>query len=312
MQSNVDMYPSRIGGQERIVDRLDPVVYSPPSSKGPLNEEQLDFYNTNGYLLLPDYLPDLVDPLINEIQNLRHRMRGRDEWVVEPDSDALRTIFKPFAYSSLIEQFFRLPEILDVVQQMLGSHAYMMQSRLNVKPAYKGKSFAWHSDFETWHVEDGMPRMRAVTAWIMLTENTEHNGPLYVIPGSHWNYVSCAGRTGKDNHKSSLRKQVLGVPQAQTMDRILSERNVESITGSPGTVVFHECNLLHGSPDNITNDSRMNLMCVYNSVENQPREPFGGLEPRPHYLSNRDTRAVSPAEYNRTELSQWFAQSKSA
>src|SRR3546814_10756649 len=44
-------------------------------------------------------------------------------------------------------------------------------SRLNYKPGFKGKEFYWHSDFETWHVEDGMPQMRALSMSILLAEN---------------------------------------------------------------------------------------------------------------------------------------------
>ncbi len=112
-------------------------------------------------------------------------MAGRKELITEPESNELRTVFKPFAFSQLIDKFSRHPKILTIARQLLGSDIYITQSRINIKPAFTGKSFPWHSDFETWHIEDGMPRMRAVTAWIMLNENNEYNGPLYVILGSH-------------------------------------------------------------------------------------------------------------------------------
>ncbi|MGM8228807.1 phytanoyl-CoA dioxygenase family protein [Cellvibrio sp. ARAG 10.3] len=289
-----DMYPSRTGADEQVIPRKDPVVYPNPSlSEKPLAKDSLDFYADNGFLVLPDYLPEQVEPLLAEIESLKKNMVGEEALVSEPGSREVRTIFKPFQYSDVIRNFFRDPKILDVARQLLGSDVYMMQSRVNIKPAYTGRSFAWHSDFETWHVEDGMPRMRAVTAWIMLTENHEHNGPLYVIPGSHQLYVSCAGQTGAENYKTSLKAQKLGVPQPDTMNEILATRDIKAITGKPGTVVFHECNILHGSPDNISNDPRTILMCVYNSVLNKPVAPFGGLEPRPDFLSNRDQRPIT-------------------
>ncbi|MES8739290.1 phytanoyl-CoA dioxygenase family protein, partial [Cutibacterium acnes] len=69
------------------------------------------------------------------------------------------------------------------------------QSRINLKNGFNGKEFYWHSDFETWHVEDGMPNMRAVSCSITLTDNTVYNGSLMVIPGSHKYFVSCVGET---------------------------------------------------------------------------------------------------------------------
>ena len=252
-----DMYPSRTGSEEHVIPRIDPVIY-PTADKQqiprPLTEKSLHTYADNGYLVLPDYMPEMVDPLLAEIEQLKHALKDREECVTEPGSDNVRTIFKPFQYSKLINDFFRHPKILNIARQLLGSNVYMMQSRVNIKPAFHGRSFAWHSDFETWHVEDGMPAMRAVTAWIMLTENHEYNGPLYVIPGSHKEYVSCAGQTGKDNYKTSLKAQILGVPKPETMRYILQNRSIRAVTGKPGTVVFHECNIMHGSPDNISAD----------------------------------------------------------
>ncbi|WP_250461789.1 phytanoyl-CoA dioxygenase family protein [Microbulbifer litoralis] len=284
-----DLYPSRVGGGEQIIPRLDPMVYGgSPSQESPLNRGQLDHYEKNGYLVFPDFLPELVQPLRTEIGRMRSELAGREELVREPENDELRTIFNPCRFSPQIDALFRHPKVLPMVRQLLGSEVYMMQSRVNNKPAFRGRSFAWHSDFETWHVEDGMPRMRALTAWLMLNENTHYNGPLYVIPGSHQLYVSCCGRTGEDNYKSSLRQQTLGVPQPETMSEILREREIHAITGTPGTLVIHECNLLHGSPDNISGDPRQVVMCVYNSVENRPQAPFGAERQRPQFLSSRD------------------------
>ncbi|SDK37050.1 phytanoyl-CoA dioxygenase family protein [Microbulbifer yueqingensis] len=294
---NDDLYPSRVGGREQIIPRQDPVVYHRelPHGLDPLDQEDLRHYEENGYLVFPDFLPEMVEPIRTEVEVMRTELAGRQELVREPQSNELRTIFNPCRFSTTVANLFRHPRVLPIVRQLLGSDVYMMQSRVNNKPAFTGKSFAWHSDFETWHVEDGLPRMRALTAWLMLTENHERNGPLYVIPGSHHLYVSCRGRTGADNYRTSLREQKLGVPEPDTMHDILNEREIHAITGAPGTLVIHECNLLHGSPDNISNEPRQVAMCVYNSVHNRPVAPFGGQKPRPDFLSSRDTAPVSVA-----------------
>ena len=138
--------------------------------------------------------------------------------------------------------------------------------------------------------------MRAVTGWIMLNENNEHNGPLYVIPGSHRDYVKCAGETSERNYLTSLKKQKLGVPRDETMAEMLKGREVTSILGPPGTVVFHECNIMHGSPDNISDQRRSLLMFVYNSCDNALREPYSGLKPRPHYLRSNDDRPLRESQ----------------
>jgi len=295
---STDLYPSRQGQEEKILPRIDPIVYHQAhQSEGQyaLNRQQLDFYEQNGFLVLNNYMPDRVKPLLNEIESLRHELKGQAELITEPDNDdELRTIFKPQTFSQLIDQFSRDPRILDIVTQILGSDVYIHQSRVNVKPALTGKSFPWHSDFETWHVEDGMPKPRAVSAWIMLTKNNEFNGPLYVIPGSHKHYVSCAGKTPAHHYEQSLKKQAYGTPSLGAIKALAEEKGMTGVFGSPGTVVFHESNMMHGSPDNISIWSRTNLFFVYNSISNTLDKPYSGQAPRPNYLSNRHPIPLQP------------------
>lgn len=293
-----DLYPSRIGGTEQIIQRKDPIVYGDkrPDVAHTLNTSQLFSYNENGYIVLPDYMPEMVPPLQDEIIRLKRTMANNDELITEPDSRDIRSIFMPNVYSKLIDRFSRHPKILNIARQLLGSDVYITQARVNVQPAFNGRSFAWHSDFETWHVEDGMPRMRAVTAWIMLTENNEFNGPLYVIPESHKFYISCDCITNKKNYTQSLKRQQAGVPRSETMHQILQNLEIQSIHGSPGTMVFHECNILHASPDNISGMPRTVLMMVFNSCENALQKPFGFRSPRPKYLRNPDATAIDIAQ----------------
>ncbi|ROQ19773.1 ectoine hydroxylase [Marinimicrobium koreense] len=294
MLKRYDPYPSRTGDAEQIIPRTDPVIYGAGHSDRPqgLSREQLAHYEQKGFLTLPGLMDDRLDTIRAEADTLKTTMAGREELYTEPDSGELRTIFKPHAYSETIARIARDPRILEPVKQILGSDVYLTQSRINRKPAFKGRSFAWHSDFETWHVEDGMRHMRAVTAWIMLTDNHEYNGPLYVIPGSHKHYVSCAGTTEEKNYRKSLKKQVAGVPGKESLETLLKDHTIEGVYGKAGTLVLHECNILHGSPDNISGDPRALLMFVYNSVENELEQPFSGQAPRPHYLADREPKVL--------------------
>lgn len=293
-----DLYPSRTGGVEKIIDRPDPVVFGSGESPGEhgLTPDQLRHFEDKGYVVLDGYLEDMVEPLLAETQRLAAELGERPEVVREPDSDVVRSIFAVQNFSDLFARFARDPRMLDIARQIVGSEVYLHQSRINVKPPLDGKSFSWHSDFETWHVEDGMPRPRAVTGWIMLTENTPENGPLFVVPGSHRRYVSCAGTTPDDNHTRSLRKQVLGSPSLAAVRELAKDEGVVGVYGRPGTVVFHECNILHGSPDNLSPWPRTNAFFVYNSVFNVPERAYGIAKRRPDYLGHRDTTPLEPAE----------------
>nr|VFJ57518.1 MAG: ectoine hydroxylase [Candidatus Kentron sp. DK] len=227
MHARIDLYPTR-EETESIRDRIDPVVFGEKVRQSPfgLESEEVGFYEENGFLTLPEvFSPEEIDLFRKELSNLKKlpELQGREELVREPDSNVVRSIFSQHRFSKVFDDLSRDPRILDKVTQLLGSGAYIHHARINVKAPYYGKSFYWHSDFETWHAEDGIPRCRVVTGWLMLTENNEFNGPLYLIPKSHKRFVSCAGKTPEAHHKKSLRKQEYGVPSPGTIRKLVEE-----------------------------------------------------------------------------------------
>jgi ectoine hydroxylase len=77
---------------------------------------------------------------------------------VEKQSDDVRSVFEVHRISDLVARLAADPRLLDRARQILGSDVYVHQSRVNFMPAFTGKGFYWHSDFETWHAEAGCPR----------------------------------------------------------------------------------------------------------------------------------------------------------
>ncbi|MDX1808966.1 MAG: phytanoyl-CoA dioxygenase family protein [Sulfurospirillaceae bacterium] len=286
-----DLYPSR-GSEEKIIDRIDPTVYGQKVvGKHSLDTTEIQDYNENGFIVFPNlFKADEVKEILDEMEKMakNDKFLKKEEFIREPQSDELRTIFNQHLFSSFFDKVSRDPRILDKVQQLLGGDVYIHHSRINIKPAYKGKSFPWHSDFETWHSEDGLPRCRCLTAWIMLTDNTEFNGPLYLIPGSHKKYISCKGITPEDNYKQSLKKQEYGVPSLNAIKKFTKDNELFGAYGNSGTLVIHDGNILHGSPDNISPNPRTNAFFVFNSVENKPERPFGAKKNRANFLCLKD------------------------
>lgn len=284
-----DRYPSRFEPHARVSDRLDPVVHGQPGA-GPLTASQLHFYEDNGYLGFDELLSaSEVSSYLAELDRLRAdtSLRSQDTAVIEPESGELRSVFAVHSSSRVLEALCNHPKLVEIAEQLLGSEVYIHQSRINYKGGFRGKEFYWHSDFETWHVEDGVPAMRMVSCSISLTPNTPHNGPLMLIPGSHQRYVTCVGATPEDHYKASLRKQEVGVPDEASLTQMVSEFGIAAPIGPAGAVTFFECNVMHGSNSNITPMPRSNVFVVYNSVLNKPVAPFCGLPPRPNFIAER-------------------------
>ena len=199
----------------------------------------------------------------------------------------MRSIFAVHENNECFRELAASPRLLAIIEQILGSEVYIHQSRINFKPGFKGKEFYWHSDFETWHAEDGMPRMRALSCSIALEDNTLFNGALMVIPGSHRVFVSCAGETPDDHYKDSLRRQEYGVPDEESLSKLVQQSSIEMPVGKAGSVLLFDCNLMHGSSSNISPYPRSNAFYVYNSVENKLQDPYSTGKPRPGFIATR-------------------------
>ncbi len=290
MIAAADLYPSRAGSIEPgLHPRVDPVVHAAAGAESPLDQPLLSRYERDGFLILRDlFTAAEIAALQRELQQLRDDplLRRREEAITEPDSGELRSIFRVHALSALFGRLVRDPRLLRVARHLLGDEVYVHQSRLNYKPGFRGREFYWHSDFETWHVEDGMPRMRALSISIALTDNSEQNGPLLLIPGSHRHYVACGGVTPENHYRKSLRRQEYGVPDDASLAR-LAKAGIVSAAVPAGSAILFDCNTMHGSNSNITPLPRSNVFFCYNAVSNPLRQPYCGRAPRPEFIAAR-------------------------
>lgn len=303
MLQPTDFYPSRERYTEGRFPRREPVIHSDASqqAEGPLSESELKQYERDGFLSLEGYFsPGTVLPFFRELEEIEKDsvMCGKDQVIMDPNQHRVRSVFDMHKISSAFDRMTRHPHLLAMVQQLLGSDVYIHQSRINDKSGFCGNGFDWHSDFETWHTEDGMPAMRAVSASIMLTDNNAFNGPLMLIPGSHQAFIPCPGETPDSNWTTSLKKQTVGVPPRKDVAELAFSRGIEQPLGPAGSLLLFECNTLHASNSNMSPWPRSNLFFVYNSVNNRLEQPLSGKEPRPEYLGAREnTRALTPAYF---------------
>ena len=284
-----DLYPSRVGGDAAVLPRRDPVAYGacPPL----LDHNRWLSYERNGYLFFPDFFtPSEVRALAMATERLRDGLSRHDapEVIREPSSRAVRSVFAAHRSSPEVDALTRDGRLLSIVEALLGSQTYVHQSRVNFKPGFEGKEFYWHSDFETWHVEDGMPRMRALSCSINLTENNAYNGPVMVVPGSHRHFLACPGRTPEGHYQHSLVRQEYGVPTHAQLTALIDEHGIDAPLGGPGSLLLFDCNLMHGSSSNISPYPRHNVFLVFNSVHNRLQAPYCGLAPRPEYIASRE------------------------
>jgi ectoine hydroxylase len=300
-----DPYPTRIGRPAELLPRKEPVVWPTNESatadtlpyetrtvgatRALLDDAQLERFDTDGYVTVEAVFSDAevarLDAALADM--VAATEVDGDRLIVEPGSDDLRSIFDIHRQPGPLADAVASDQLAGVARQLLADDVYVHQSRANRKPAFTGREFQWHSDFETWHAEDGMPRMRALSASVALTDNHPWNGPLLVMPGSHQWFVTCPEPTPPANHEQSLAKQEIGVPDEAHLSELHERFGIEMCTGKAGSVTFFDCNLMHGSPSNISPAPRRNLFVVFNSVDNAISDPFSAPQQRPLHIASR-------------------------
>lgn len=301
-----DLYPSRGGQKAHIVPRQHPVVWASSESPAPIAADLVQQYEQNGFLVLRDvFSPEEVANLQAELDRLRAwaKTMERPEVITEKGSRQLRSIFMVHALNEVFARLAADERLAGLASYLLGDQVYLHQTRLNDKPGFHGKEFYWHSDFETWHTEDGMPLPRALSISVSLTDNTPHNGPLLVIPGSHKHYVVCEGETPPDNYQMSLQAQETGVPSDENLTHLAQQGGLLDTAGPAGSVLIFDCNLMHGSNSNITHLPRSNAFFVYNALSNAVEAPFCQQPPRPEFVATRrDIRPLTIRRYQAADF----------
>ncbi|MER7790902.1 ectoine hydroxylase [Streptomyces sp. NPDC097640] len=294
MTTVADLYPTR-ASSETVTPRADPVVWSGPGDPGPIRPAELSGFERDGFLAIEQLItPDEVAVYHSELERLiaDPGVRADERSIIEPKSQDVRSVFEVHRISEVFANLVRDPRVVGRARQILGSDVYVHQSRINVKPGFGASGFYWHSDFETWHAEDGLPNMRAVSVSIALTENHDTNGGLMIMPGSHRTFLGCAGATPKDNYKKSLQMQDAGTPSDKALTELADAHGIRLFTGKAGSATWFDCNCMHGSGDNITPYPRSNVFIVFNSVENTAVEPFAAPVRRPEFIGARDFTPV--------------------
>lgn len=125
------------------------------------------------------------------------------------------------------------PDVLDLVESLIGPDIALFSSHFICKPAGDGKPVPWHQDAHFWR-DSIDPAGDAITVWLAIDPSTVENGCLRVLPGSHLAAVEHVGTA------DSFFNQETVVDESRAVDVELER----------GACSVHSAMLVHGSPPN--------------------------------------------------------------
>ena len=233
-----------------------------------LTQEQLDQYDEDGYVIVPDFLSaEEAGLLAADADILGTPRRGLPEGnVYEKNSGLIR---KSYSFDKDFESYHvltSLPRMLAPARQILGEDIYLYMTHMNHKIAEKGERWLWHQDYAHWEL-DGVERGGAhdmVTIMIMVDDSTPENGPLQILRGSHKLPVEAFDIDFDETSVPTAR-----VDEAR-MDHIARTHEAVECLGRAGTAVVFAPLAVHGSAENLSDKTRRNAYIVYNRTDNRP------------------------------------------
>lgn len=201
-----------------------------------LTETQVTHYHNEGYVV-PDYrLPAETLDAIKEDHDLFLK-RHPEFCDYCPNLLALDTSFLKYA---------RDPQIVNMVEQVLGADFALWNCSFFAKPARTGSRTPWHQDGEYWPIRP----VATCTVWIAVDDSTAENGCLRVIPGSHKAKKLVAHETN-DSPGRSIRQEL---PAS-----VFDESAAVDITLEAGQMSMHDVFLFHGSEPNTSDNPRRGM-----------------------------------------------------
>lgn len=205
-----------------------------------LTSSEIEQYKRDGFVT-PDFRLD--ETTLEDIREAHARLVSRHPVFSDYCSALL-------AYDTWFLSVARRPDILDMVEQVIGSDFALWNSSFFAKPAKVGTRTPWHQDGEYWPIEP----LATCTVWIALDASTTENGCLRVIPGSHKSRkLAKHNRSDAANIALNLELDAAEFDESDAVDIVLQ----------PGEISIHDVYLYHGSEPNLSDHSRRGMTLRY-------------------------------------------------
>ena len=171
----------------------------------------------------------------------------------------------------------RDPEILDLVEQVIGPDIILWGCHVFCKPAGDGHETPWHQDGHYWPIRP----LATCTVWVALEESSIDNGCLRVIPRSHLAQVS-------HPHLHEDRTDV--ALQQRLSDDSFDADTAVDLELQPGQMSMHDVYMIHGANANRSTKRRTGVALRYmpgTSVFERQLDPVQGRSGVPVAFATR-------------------------
>jgi ectoine hydroxylase-related dioxygenase (phytanoyl-CoA dioxygenase family) len=217
-----------------------------------LTQDQIDFFNENGYLsnikFLEEWQVDQLNEELAAIADPEHPDHALFyQFFSNASTDANSVLFHALGAWRITPGFHDIlwnPAFVMAASQLLGNKVVRFwHDQLFCKPANHGGVVAWHQDYSYWTRTSPLQHL---TCWVGLDDATTENGCMYYVPRSHkWGLLE----------KPELAGEMEGLMEFLSDEQKAAFKPIP-IELKKGYGTFHHPLLVHGSYENKSPRSR--------------------------------------------------------
>ena len=203
-------------------------------------DEQIEFWNENGYLVIKDLFSNKECDAINAIHRAHADKDFKGLINLDREVEELRGLMKA-------------PKVVSILTALKGGREIVgLMTQIMFKEAGSAHSLGWNP-----HQDNAYPQSENgeyFTINISLTDQDHENGCMYVYPGSQ--------KEGTFPFAPTLSYEAMKNPGNTIPDEILKQYARVDLLMKKGTALFLHGDVIHGSYDNHSDRSRpMFSMC---------------------------------------------------
>ncbi len=207
-----------------------------------LSESQIEQFRRDGCVFPIRVMPEA------EACEIRSRLEHYEKKSGGPLAGDLR--HKTHLLFPWLADLVRNSCIVDAIEDLYGPNLLCWTTNFFIKEANNPAFVSWHQDSTYW----GLSRPDVVTAWVALTPSNRNNGAMTFIPGTHME--------DQLEHRDTFAKNNL-LTRGQEVAVDVDESKAVTIELQPGEISLHHVRLVHGSPENPSNDRRIGFAIRY-------------------------------------------------
>lgn len=243
-----------------------------------LTEEDLAFYDENGYLLVGRTLTDEgLGAMRAQCMEVWHREKSG----YDADSTWLQNALLPdiHHHAPIVRDYYFEGPLVDIATQVIGPNVKGVTSQLTFKMRGNTSAFGWHQDNNYGELSP----YNAISCLTAFDDVDEENGCLWVIPGSHKRGQIELEHSAEDKAK----KKEINVE--------VDEAKAVPVPMKAGECLFFGCWTLHKSKGNVSDRDRRILFLRYADAD--AVEVYNDGKPRLGRLLRGETRFDEVAAY---------------